>query len=177
MRRVMIIGCSGSGKSTTARKLGDITGLPVTHIDTIFWQPGWLPRSYEDFRSRLVEITATDHWIIDGNYSSSFDERLARADTLVFLDLSTIRRTTRVLRRTIAHYGKTRIDLAEGCLERFDWHFTKFVVGYRWNGHRQRALDLLARTPERIKIHHLHSHLKFAISSPSPNKSGPEGAA
>lgn len=154
----MIIGGSGSGKSTTARKLGDITGLPVIHFDQFYWQPGWVERPREDFLRLTKEATAADSWIIDGNYSGTFDDRLARADTIVFLDLPTWTRIRRVWWRTLTNYGRPRPDLGNACPERFDWEFLfRFVPAYHTSGARDRAVALLARTPAHITIHHLRT--------------------
>ena len=87
MRRVAIIGSSGAGKSTLARRLGERTGLPVVHLDEHFWRPGWVETSRGEWRAVQTALCAQDAWIMDGNYSGTLDVRLARADTVVFLDL------------------------------------------------------------------------------------------
>jgi adenylate kinase family enzyme len=82
--------------------------------------------------------------------------RALRADMLIFLDISTMRRLWRVLKRTVIHYGRSRPDMAEGCVERFDWDFLKWVAGYRKNG-RLRALSFLKKAPQHLSKHHLRS--------------------
>ena len=67
MKRIMIIGCGGSGKSTLARQLGDKTGLPVVHLDQLFWRPGWVHISREEFNAAHREAVMGERWIIDGN--------------------------------------------------------------------------------------------------------------
>lgn len=161
MQRVMIIGGSGSGKSTVARRLGDITGLPVIHIDKFFWQPGWVERPKAE-RDRLMrDAIASDRWIIDGNYSSTFDQRAARADTIVFLDIATARRVARVVWRTATHFGRNRPDMTEGCPERLDADYLDFVVnwvaGYHRRGARAKALALLEDERRHSTVHHLKS--------------------
>ena len=150
MKRVMIIGGSGSGKSTLAVRLGEITGLPVIHIDPMYWKPGWVQRDAAETRALVLEAAVREAWVFEGNNSSSFPKRLARADTLIFLDLSTPLRTWRVLKRSLKFYGQTRPDLAEGCPERFDWAFTKWVIGYRKRG-RPAALALVKAAPDHIE--------------------------
>ena len=150
MKRVMIIGGAGSGKSTLARRLGDITGLPVVHIDPMYWKPGWIQRDPSETQEMVRQAARADEWIFDGNNSSTFRERLARADTLIFLDLSTWRRLIRVIRRTLVSYGRVRPDMQADCPERFDFAFLKFVAGYASNG-RHRALALIASAPERVR--------------------------
>lgn len=151
MKRVMIIGGAGAGKSTLATQLGDITGLPVVHIDPMYWKPGWIQRDIEDTRKMVRRAAEADEWIFDGNNSSTFHERLSKADTLIFLDLSTVRRLLRVIRRTIVSYGKVRPDMQTDCPERFDWGFLKWVAGYARHG-RYKAVALVASAPEHVWV-------------------------
>lgn len=129
-QRIMIIGSGGSGKSTLARQLGAALGLPVEHIDAHFWLPGWTPRDEAEFREIVEQIAARDVWVIDGNYSRTMDVRLARADTIIFLDFSRYLCTFRVLRRSWRHRGQTRPDMGPNCPERIDFAFLKWVWDY-----------------------------------------------
>ena len=88
MQRVMIVGQPGSGKSTLARKLGQRTGLPVIHIDTIHWQPGWVERSWDEKTRLCHEVEARECWIFEGGHSATWDNRVARADLLIWIDRS-----------------------------------------------------------------------------------------
>ncbi len=144
MNRAMIIGCGGSGKSTFARRLGEVTDLPVHHLDRLFWRPGWTAPPKDEWRAVQVELCARPQWIIDGNYGSTMDLRLAACDTVIFLDLPTWTCLYRVLKRTITHWGRSRPDLTEGCPERFDWPFTKWILTYR----RTRRPRILGRLNE-----------------------------
>lgn len=185
MQRVMIIGGSGSGKSTVARRLGNITSLPVIHIDKLFWLPEWVERPKAE-RDRLMrEAIAAERWIFDGNYSSTFDERAARADTIVFLDIATARRIARVVWRTAIHFGRSRPDMTEGCPERLNADYLDFVVnwvaGYNRRGARAKALALLEGSPRQATVHHLTSPRDverfLAGVATSQQKTAPEGAA
>lgn len=156
-KRIMIIGGAGSGKSTLAKALGKISGLPVVHIDTLYWQPNWVMRPRDEI-SRLTNVVADqDEWIFEGNHSETMAHRASRSDMLIFLDISTAQRLWRIIRRTLRHYGKSRPDMAEGCKERFDWKFLKFVSNYRKNG-RIRALSFLKDAPSHLQKHHLCNH-------------------
>ncbi len=128
-QRALVIGCSGAGKSTFARQLGVATGLPVTHIDQLFWEPGWGQTPDDIHRARLAAVVAQDRWIIDGTNSSTFDMRMARTDAVFWIDRPRIVCIARVLRRVASSYGRVRPDMAPGCPERFDWEFLKYV----WN--------------------------------------------
>ncbi|MCL2378238.1 MAG: hypothetical protein FWC77_03835 [Defluviitaleaceae bacterium] len=129
-KRVMIMGSAGSGKSTLATKLGEITGIPVTHLDRMFWNPGWVQTPSYEMDSNVTKVAAGDSWIIDGNYLRTLSVRLQRADTIIFLDFNRYICLYRVIKRCIKNYGKTRYDLGEGCPEKMDWPFIKWVWGY-----------------------------------------------
>lgn len=156
MQRVMIIGASGSGKTTLARSLGEISRLPVVHIDPMYYTAGWVQRTREETHQMVVDAISHDSWIFEGNFSSSFGERSKRSDTFIFLDFPTYLRLWRVVARTIKSYGRARIGSAEGCPERFDWEFLKFVAGYQNNG-RNRAVEAMANAPDDVRIYHLKS--------------------
>ncbi|WP_420959576.1 DNA topology modulation protein FlaR [Brucella sp. IR073] len=156
MKRIMIIGGAGSGKSTLAREIGERLGLPVIHIDPMYWKPGWVQRTPEETTALALEAARGEAWVFEGNHTATIPARLERADALVFLDIGTIRRLWRVIRRVMKHYGRTRPDMAEGCPERFDWAFLKWVTGYRKNG-RIRALKLLKTVPPHVRVFHLRS--------------------
>jgi len=129
MRRVVILGCSGSGKSTFARAMGERLGLPVVHLDALFWSPGWVePEDNEVFRAKVAAAVAGDAWITDGNYvGRTFDLRLPRADAVIFLDQPRRICLWRIFRRWWTDRGKRRADLAEGCYENLDWDFTAWA--------------------------------------------------
>lgn len=130
MRRVLVIGSGGAGKSTLSRRLGEALQLPVLHLDAHYWQPGWVEPSREDWSRLLLVLTAADAWVMDGNYSGTLPQRLAACDTVVFLDLSRWRCLWRVARRAWRYRGQRRPDMAEGCPERLEWAFLKWVFDY-----------------------------------------------
>jgi adenylate kinase family enzyme len=127
MQRVVVLGSSGAGKSTFARRLGAATGLPVVHIDQLFWRPGWVESEKDVYRARLAQAVAQPRWIIDGNYLSTIDDRLARADRVILLDRTRSACLIRIGRRIALSYGRVRPDMAEGCPEQIDWAFLKYV--------------------------------------------------
>ena len=86
MQRIVILGNAGSGKSTLARALGQRLGLPVVHLDTLFWEPGWIEPEADRFRARVRAALASETWICEGNYARrTFDLRLPRADLILSL--------------------------------------------------------------------------------------------
>ena len=119
MKRVLVMGVSpGVGKSTFAKKLGKKLDLEVYHLDSLYWQPGWTERDNDSFRELQEHIVKKDSWIIDGNYSNSYDLRVKRADTIIYLELPLIVCVYRVIKRRIVYARKTREDMAKGCPEK-----------------------------------------------------------
>lgn len=133
MERIMIIGCGGAGKSTLARKLGEKTGLPVVHLDKLFWKPGWVSLTKEEFDKVHGEAIAQEKWIMDGNFDRTIPERLARCDMVIYLDFSRFACLMGVVKRVLTTYGKVRVDMGEGCPERFDMDFLKWVWNFNKN--------------------------------------------
>jgi uridine kinase len=102
MERVVIVGRGASGKSTLARRLGDITGLPVTEVDKIFWQPGLIATPRQQWIEMQEQLAVGDRWIIEGDLGpyDAVEVRLRAADTIIFLDFSLVRCAWRAIRRS-----------------------------------------------------------------------------
>ena len=86
MKKIIVIGCPGSGKSTFARALHDKTGIPLYHLDMMYWNADKTTVEKSVFLEQLSAVLAKDKWIIDGNYGSTMELRMAACDTVVFLD-------------------------------------------------------------------------------------------
>ena len=100
-RRIAIVGTSGSGKTTVARRLAAALDLPHIELDALFWRPDWRSAHLDEFRSSVSAATGGDAWICDGNYSRARDIILPRAETIVWLDLPLRTCLWRVVRRTV----------------------------------------------------------------------------
>lgn len=107
MRKIMVIGCPGSGKSTFSTALHKKTGLPLYHLDNMYWNADKTVVEKNLFGERLSTVLATDRWIIDGNFSATMEQRLALCDTVFFLDYP----TDLCLEGVRARRGKTRTDI------------------------------------------------------------------
>ena len=143
MERVLIIGPCGSGKSTLARELAPRLGLPLVHMDQLGWQAGWIETDKATLGAGLAAAVAGERWLIEGNYGSTLAPRLARADTVSYLDFPIALCLWRLIRRIAAHRGRARPDMPQGCPERFDAAFLWYVM--RWNsGPRPRTEAKLA---------------------------------
>lgn len=131
MKRIMIIGSGGAGKSTLARQLGEALQLPVHHLDAYYWKPGWTPTPNEEWDLFQENLVQEERWIIDGNYGRTLDIRMKRADVIILLDFSRWITVYRVIKRRIMYHGKTRPDLNEECPESLDFEFIKWVWNFR----------------------------------------------
>lgn len=131
MRRVLVIGSPGAGKSTFARALAGRTGLPFVHLDVEYHLPGWVDRPDDEWHSELDGILAREAWSIDGNYGGSMDRRLARGDTAILLGYPTLLCLWRVLKRATTLRGQVRPDAAPGCPERLDVDFLAYIAAFR----------------------------------------------
>lgn len=156
MRRVAVIGCAGAGKSTFSVRLGDITGIPVVHLDRHFWKPGWVETPTEEWRAVVSRLASEEQWIMDGNYSSTLDLRLPLADTIVFFDYPRRICAYRVFKRSAL--GRPRPDLPENCSERiFGADFFSFFAWVWTFNTRSRpkiesALSMLSHDPSLIRL-------------------------
>jgi adenylate kinase family enzyme len=130
MRRILVVGCPGAGKSTFARRLAERLLLPVIHLDFHYWHSGWQPCERIGWRERCAALAATPDWIMNGNFSDTHDIRMPRADTLIWLDYPRRTCMRRVLLRIVKDYGRHRQDMPERCREQLDPEFIRFVCDF-----------------------------------------------
>jgi adenylate kinase family enzyme len=128
--RILVIGCSGGGKTTLSLQLCRRLGLPFVSMDRdFFWLPGWVQRSKTQERALIAAKVADDRWLMDGTGPSTFDLRLPRADVVIWVRLRRKVCLWGVIKRTIRSYGRERLEMAPGCPERLDWEFLRYI----WN--------------------------------------------
>jgi adenylate kinase family enzyme len=144
MLRVLVIGSPGSGKSTLATAVAQRMGLPLVHLDQHYWRPGWVEPDKETWARQVEALAAGERWVMDGNYGGTLAPRLARADTVVWLDFATWVCLARIVRRAARHRGRVRPDMADGCPERLRGEFIAHVLRFR-RASRRRIVDKLAR--------------------------------
>lgn len=131
--KIAILGYAGSGKSTLARELGEVYGVPVLHLDRVMFLPGWQERP-KDEQLAIVQrfMDSNDGWVIDGNYSDLLQaRRLEEADKVVFLLFNRFSALARVAKRYRKYCGQSRPDMADGCSEKLDAEFVRWVL---WEG-------------------------------------------
>jgi adenylate kinase family enzyme len=144
MKRILLIGSGGAGKSTLARKISEKLGLPCVHLDRLFWKPGWVEPDRAEFRQKQLKFLKGKAWVIDGNYGATQELRLKYADTVLFLGLSRWICLWRVLKRYASFRGRHRPDMTPGCLERLDLVYLSWVWNYPQRGGRA-ALERLSK--------------------------------
>lgn len=142
MKKIILIGSGGAGKSTLSNELSKKLNIPVYHLDYFLWRPNWQGVPREEQIIIQNELISKDEWIIDGNYGGTLDIRLNAADTIIFLDIHRIICVYRVLKRMLKYRNKQRPDMAEGCEERLDFGFLKWIWNYP-NTKRQETINKL----------------------------------
>ncbi|REE94553.1 adenylate kinase family enzyme [Paenibacillus taihuensis] len=141
MNRILIVGSSGSGKSTLAQQLGRIWSLPVIHLDAYYWRPNWVAPQKAEWDQTITQLTMQEQWVIDGNYARTMEKRIERADLIILLDMPRWLCMVRIFKRRIMFHKKTRPDMNEGCQEKIDWAFIKWV----WNYPKRSRLSTLSK--------------------------------
>ena len=139
MKKIMVIGCPGSGKSTFSKKLNKRTGIPLYHLDMMYWNPDRTTVDKVVFRERLLNTMQKEEWIIDGNYGSTIELRLQVCDTVVFLDYPLDVCLNGIKERR----GKARTDMPWRENEE-DAEFIEFVENYNSQS-RPEIMELLGK--------------------------------
>ncbi len=140
MQKVIVIGCPGSGKSTFGRELARITGLPLYHLDMMYWNEDKTTVSKEVFAERLKKVMNKSEWIIDGNYEGSMEMRLKECDTVFFLDYP----TDICIKGIEERKGKPRSDMPWIENDTTDKDFIAFIKNYNIES-RPKVINLLER--------------------------------
>jgi adenylate kinase family enzyme len=167
MRRVSVIGTSGSGKSTISEEIARILGCPLLELDAVFHQADWAPLDPEEFRRRVTEVAAGDSWVIDGNYSAVRPIVWARADTVVWLDLPKRIVMRRLIWRTLRR-AAGRQELWNGNRERwrnvFTWNPEESVISWAWHKHGEYRERYAAAAADAANTHLRFIHLTSPAS-------------
>ncbi|MCK5762421.1 MAG: AAA family ATPase [Candidatus Izimaplasma sp.] len=143
MNRIMVLGPSGTGKTTICRILGNKLGLKVVHLDSIYWKKDWHNIGKEEFDEYMKRFFAENRqWAIDGNYTNNrhFQYRLDLADTIILLDFGLQVSLKGIHERAAKYKHRSRADMAEGCVEGIDQEFLQYTAFYKNKGRYVKAV-------------------------------------
>lgn len=141
MNRVVIV---GSGKSTLAVQMGLALGVEVTHLNSLFWKPGWVRISAAEQEAIVRDVVSRDSWIMDGDHLRTQPARFAAADTIVFLDFPRRVCLWRTIMRFFQYRGRSRTGMAAGCSERLNGVLLRWVWRYP-SDNRGQVLENIGR--------------------------------
>jgi len=167
MRRILVIGSGGAGKSTFATRLGQLLDIEVIHLDKFFWRSGWVESPPDEWVRTVTKLVNRDSWIMDGNYGGTLELRIQRCDTIVFLDLSRLLCVWRIVKRNLRYRRGGRPDMAEGCHEKLDPEFVSWVWNYPRRS-RPKVVELIRTHADGKRIVWLRSkaEVKKFLSDP-----------
>lgn len=154
--KIVIMGYSGSGKSTLCRRLSERYNIPALHLDTVHFLPKWKERNDEEKKRIVTEFLEKNKndWVIDGNYSKlSYERRIEEADIIILMLFGRMNCLYRCVQRFRTYRGKSRPDMTEGCEEKLDWKFVRWIL---WEGRTKRARERYKRLqnnyPEKVIV-------------------------
>jgi adenylate kinase family enzyme len=156
VRRILVIGSGGAGKSTLAARIAERTGLPLVHLDALYWRPGWVAMPADEWQACIERIVAQDAWVMDGNYGGTLEVRLAASDMVVFLDVPRLVCLWRVVRRWLQYAGRERPTLPAGCPEKLSWEFVWWIWTYPAR-RRTPIIQRLGKLPSSTRVEVLRS--------------------
>ena len=154
MKRILIIGNTGAGKTTFAHELSEKISLPIVHLDKLYWCGHWEHRSKEEFDELLWAELEKSEWIIDGNYNRTLPRRLEFCDTVFFFDFSPLVCLWGITKRVIKNYGKTRHDMGGDCPEYFDKNKIELYKNlFKYNkNNRGRYYEMLKKSQAEVVV-------------------------
>lgn len=136
-RRILVIGCSGGGKTTLSRALADRLDLLYVSLDRdVYWLPGWQKRDRQEQRDLIAGFVAQERWVMDGSGASSFDLRLPRADLVIWVRVPRRVALAGLAKRVLRSFGTVRPEMAPGCPEGLP---DRAFLSYIWNFERVQA--------------------------------------
>lgn len=154
MKKVLVTGNAGSGKTTLSIKLADSLGIDCFGLDSIVWKPGWIQTSFEERKIKIQELIDKDSWVIDGVSSHVFQS----ADTIFFLDISLQRCLVNIVKRFIANGFKTRVSLPENCPEYIGFFKAVRIAFIYQKLTRPHLLNLIETNQNKKKIIKIKNH-------------------
>ena len=157
--KILIIGCAGSGKTTLAKKIHLITGLPIIHMDKYYWTKHWTPKPDAQWNEIVQQLCKQPQWIMDGNYTKTMAYRFKQANLVIYLDMPRWRCLLRVIiRRLIFLFNSRRDDIPYDCKEKINFRFYNWIWNYPQRS-RNQALAMIKKYPG--PAYHLRSNAEI----------------
>lgn len=163
MKRILIIGTNGSGKTTMARELSSQLDLPLIHLDKLYWRDDWQHATREELAATLQPELEKSEWIIDGNMKHSLTHRLKYCDTVIYLDFPSVVCAWNTVKRLVLSHNKSRPDMGGNCVEKFDRRSFAFIKSifslnrknradfYKWISEAQNARLIVLKNRKQVK--------------------------
>ena len=164
MKRILIIGSNGAGKSTFSRQLAERTHLPLIHIDKLYWRNSWEVTPRQEFEELVCAQTQKPEWIIEGNNIRSLEQRLKYADTVFWFEFPPALCLWNVLKRQLRYRGKVRPDLPDQCVSKLNLRFLRDVWRFNKKNHA-RIAQKLAASPAKVIHFSNYKQVKKYLSS------------
>lgn len=149
MKRILIIGGPGTGKTTLANSLGEELDLQVYHLDGIHHLENWEKRDKDQRDEMILKIAKKEQWIMDGTYRSTLEKRVKRAEMILFLNYSTAAKLKGILSRYRKNKGNEKPDIP-GCKEKMTWEFIRFTA--KWNRTKKKFVEKVLQENQEKKI-------------------------
>lgn len=162
IKRIMVMGGSGAGKTWLTLQLARRFELPCHHIDQLSWQPGFIHRTAAELDELTRAVHASDAWVLEGGHYETAHERASRAQLLIWVDPGWATQMARVAWRSLRYHGKIRPGMGEGCSEWFGIR-TMEAMSYASTSrgfHRDRAREVIAQAPVTLGIVQLQTALQ-----------------
>jgi len=153
MKRILVIGSGGAGKSTVSEELHKILHFPIIRLDEQYWKSGWVRPEHDEWEKKIKDLIQKDEWIMDGNYQPTLELRLSRADAIIFMDTPRLICLFRLIKR---RFTKPKTEIAPGCVERLDRKFMSYIWRYE-KTQRPKIIKLLEKYKGEKEIYVIHS--------------------
>lgn len=170
--KIAVLGYSGSGKSTLAKYFGSLYGIPVLYLDRVHFLPGWKVRKTDDALALVSKFMEQDSWVIDGNYTKYLQkERLSQADRIIYMRFSRCACLWRILKRYFRYRKTSRESIAEGCEEKIDAEFLRWILfDGRSRAKQAHAAEILQTYPGKTTMLKNQRQLSEFMRSPFSEK-------
>ncbi|PAT01819.1 hypothetical protein CI105_04845 [Candidatus Izimaplasma bacterium ZiA1] len=168
MNKILILGSSGTGKTTLARTLSKKLKITALHLDSVYWEKNWRNIGKDEFDKKMKSFLKNNQsWVIDGNYlnNSHFKYRLDLADTIIYLDYGVSVALKGIFQRASKYRHQVRSDMASGCVEGIDQDFLKYVAKFSDKGKMIKAIIKKYENKKRVLIFNSRKELSEFINT------------